>query len=141
MTEGNRHWRPSRTSLIAGAIVVAGFWLSSVSWWFFLLVGIGTFGPGLLREFGVLNDRDDVFAILSNLGSEWTGWTALLLHPLIALPFFGLAWLSRRWPRIAGLLLLALAVFFFRFFGFFDKERMASLLMGKAQEDAFADGS
>jgi len=68
-----------------------------------------------------------VFTVVSNLGQEWTGWAALLLHPLIALPFFGLAWLSRRWPRVAGLLLLALAVFFFRFFELFDRDSLARI--------------
>ena len=62
-----------------------------------------------------------VFAIISNLGPEWTGWAALLLHPLLAAPFFVLAWLSGRWPRIAGVLLLAVSVFFFRFFGLFSE--------------------
>jgi hypothetical protein len=58
-----------------------------------------------------------VFAVLSNIGSEWTGWAALLLHPLLAAPFFVLAWLSRRWPRVSGVLLLAASVFFMRFLG------------------------
>lgn len=66
-----------------------------------------------------------VFAILSNTGSEWTGWTALLLHPLLALPFLVLAWLSKRFPRLAGVLLLAMSVFFVQFFGIFQKENMA----------------
>lgn len=200
-----KRWQPSRTSLAAGASVIAGFWLSSFSWWFFILVGVGAFGPGLLRELGLLNDRDEfqrradqragyhaflttglvatglvaffrsgdrpvqdtqelatlflvflwftwllstfvsywgaqkaslrilnvfgavilAFTLISNLGSEWTGWTALLLHPLIALPFFALAWLSGHWPRIAGLLLLILAVFFFQFFKFFGRDNFS----------------
>jgi hypothetical protein len=190
-------WRPTRTHLIAGALVVAGFWLSSLSWWFFILVGLGALGPGVLRELGWLHDEDEfqrqadhragfhaflctslvafvfvaflrsgeravedtselatfflallwfswflssllsywgaqktaarilvafgsawlVFAVLSNIGSEWTGWAALLLHPLLAAPFFVLAWLSRRWPRVSGVLLLAASVFFMRFLG------------------------
>ena len=60
-----------------------------------------------------------VFTIISNLGSEWTGWAALLLHPLLAVPFFALAWFSRRRPRVTGILLLAVSVFFFQFFGWF----------------------
>ncbi|MBT8484764.1 MAG: hypothetical protein KJO43_04230 [Phycisphaerae bacterium] len=184
-----RRWRPTRTNLLACVLVIAGFMLTEVSWWFLLLVAIGTFGPGLLRECGWLRDRDEfqrradhragyhafvtaglvafllvaffraggtiehphrlatfflallwftwffssllaywgpqktavrvlvafgsvwlVFAIVSNLGSEWTGWAALLMHPLLAAPFFILAWLSARWPRVAGILLLAVAV-------------------------------
>ena len=69
----------------------------------------------ILRVFGsvVL-----VFTIVSNLGPEWTGWAALLLHPLLAAPFFILAWLSGRWPRVSGLLLLSFsALLLFRWFG------------------------
>ena len=46
-------------SLIAGGIVIAGFFLMSVSWWFLLLVGLGTLGPGFLREMGWLHDKDE----------------------------------------------------------------------------------
>ncbi len=185
-------WRPTRTNLIAGGLVIGGFVLTEVNWWFFLLVAAGTFGPGILREIGWLRDKDEfqrqaayragyhaflivglvafvlvaffrsggtmehphrlatfflallwfiwffssllaywgaqktatriliafgsvwfVFAIISNLGPEWTGWAALLLTPLLfAVPFFGLAWLSTRWPRIAAVLLLIAAVGF-----------------------------
>lgn len=202
-----KRWRPTRTSVVAGALVILGFWLASLSWWFLLLVGAGTLGPGLLRELGWLNDRDELqrqadhragyhafltsglvafalvaffrsgerviedthelatlflvllwftwllstlvafwgaqkaaarilfvfgsvvlaFAIVSNLGQEWTGWTALLLHPLIALPFFLLAWLSRRWPRVTGILLLAVSVFFVQFFGFFRRDNFGKI--------------
>ena len=185
-------WRPTRTILVAGAMVIAGFLLTQLSWWFLVLSALGTFGPGILREIGWLCDKDEfqrrahyragyhafltiglvafvlvaffraggtiehphrlatfflallwftwflssllaywgpqktaariliafgsvwlAFAIISNLGSEWTGWAALLLHPLLAAPFFVLAWLSGRWPRVAGILLLTVAVGFF----------------------------
>ena len=187
-----KRWRPTRTNLIAGGLVIAGFLLTEVNWWFFLLVAAGTFGPGVLREMGWLRDKDEfqrqaahragyhafltvglvafllvvffrtggtmehphrlvtfllallwftwffssllaywgaqktaariliafgcvwlVFTIVSNLGPEWTGWAALLLHPLLAAPFFVLAWLSTRWPRVAGILLLTVSVLFF----------------------------
>lgn len=188
-----KRWRPTRTNLIAGGLVIGGFLLTEVNWWFFLLVAAGTFGPGILLEVGWLRDKDEfqrqaahragyhaflivglvafllvaffhsgertirdpqelvtlllallwftwffssllaywgaqktttriliafgsvwlVFAIVSNLGPEWTGWAALLLHPLLAAPFFVLAWLSTRWPRIAGVLLLTVSVLFF----------------------------
>lgn len=61
-----------------------------------------------------------VFTILSNTGSEWTGWKNLGLHTILALPFFFSAWLSTRWPRVTGVLLLAAAIFFGYFFGSFD---------------------
>lgn len=49
----------------------------------------------------------------------------LLLHPLLSLPFFALAWLSRRWPRVAGVLLLGAAAFFVQFFGMFRRDHLA----------------
>ena len=54
-----QRWRPTQTTLVAGAVVIAGFWLTSLSWWFLLLVALGTLGPGLLREIGWLNDKDE----------------------------------------------------------------------------------
>jgi len=203
-------WRPTRTSLIAGGIVIAGFWLSSLSWWFFLLVALGTLGPGILREIGWLHDKDElqrladhragyhafltvgllafflvaffraseltiehterlptlflvllwftwfvssmldywgpqkaaawilrvfgsvvlVFTIVSNLGSEWTGWTALLLSPLLAAPFFVLAWLAGRWPRVSGILLLIVSGCMFWFFGWFRSNALALITQG-----------
>ncbi len=195
--EARERWRPTRTNLVAGGIVIVGFLLTSLSWWFFLLVAVGTFGPGVLREIGWLRDKDEfqrrsdhragyhaflivglvafvlvaffrsgertiehtdrlatlflallwftwllssllaywgpqkatawtlrvfgsvvlVFTIISNLGSEWTGWAALLLHPLLASPFFGLAWLAGRRPRVSGILLLAVFGAFLVLFG------------------------
>lgn len=200
-----KRWLPSPTSLLAASLVVAGFLLTSLSWWFLLLAAVGTLGPSILRELGALHDQDEyqrltayragyhayltgglvafvlvafvrsaertfaypqelatlllvvmwftwllsslfaywgvqtaafrillgfggawlLFAILSNTGSEWTGWTALLLHPLLAAPFFALAWASRRWPRVAGATLLILAAFFVQFLGFFRRDNLA----------------
>ncbi len=194
--EATERWRPTRTSLVAGGIAITGFLLTSLSWWFFLLVALGTLGPGILRELGWLRDKDEfqrradhragyhafltaglvafalvaffrsgertienthrlatlflallwftwllsslltywgpqkaaarilyvfgsvwlVFAIITNLGPEWTGWAALLLSPLLAVPFFVLARLSSRRPRVAGILLLAASVLFFLLF-------------------------
>ncbi len=52
-------WRPSPASTIAGVCVIAGLLLSQVNWWFLLLAGVGAFGPGALREFGLLRDQDE----------------------------------------------------------------------------------
>lgn len=194
--ETRERWRPTRTTLVAGGLVVAGLVLTGVSWWFLLLAAAGTLGPGLLRELGWLRDKDEfqrradhragyhaflaagfvafllvaffrsgertiehthrlatlflsllwftwllssllaywgaqrasvwmlrifgtvvlVFTIVSNLGPEWTGWAALLLHPLLAAPFFLLAWAAARWPRVAGVLLLAVSAYFVHLF-------------------------
>ena len=57
--ETRTRWHPTRTSLIAGGLVIAGFLLTEVNWWFFLLAAAGTFGPGILREVGWLRDKDE----------------------------------------------------------------------------------
>lgn len=199
-----KHWQPSTRVLVAGGLILTGFLLSGLSWWFFLLVGAGLFGPGLLREMGWLEDKDEfqrsadyragyhaflatgitatilvaffrsghrnvgppqelatlflallcftwifssllaywgvqktasrilygfgcawlVFAIVSNIGNEWTGWGALFFQPLITLPFFALGWLAGRWPRLTGVLLIAAAIFFVWFFGMFGKSHL-----------------
>jgi hypothetical protein len=71
-----------------------------------------------------------VFTIVSNLGSEWTGWAALLLHPLLTLPFFALAWLSYRWPRFTGILLLVASIFFTQLFGVFRSSDLGLVTRG-----------
>ena len=210
MIEKERRFQPTMTTFVAGGLVVAGFSLASLSWWFVLLAALGTFGPGILRELGWLRDKDEfqiqaarragyhaflacglmafvlvaflrsgersvqdaeefptlflavlwfswflsslvdfwgpqkmairiltafgsawlIFSIVSNLGSEWTGWSALLLHPLLTLPFFAMAWLSARWPRVAGILLLAVALVFVQFFGFFRSSNLGLVTQG-----------
>ena len=50
-------WRPTRTNVVAGALVIVGFALTGLSWWYLLLVALGTIGPGVLREVGLLDDR------------------------------------------------------------------------------------
>ena len=205
-----KRWRPTRTNLVAGSMVVAGFMLVSLSWWFLLLAALGTFAPGVLREMGWLRDKDEfqlqaarragyhafltsglvafvlvaffrsgervvedpeelatlflavlwctwffsmlldfwgpqkavhrvliafgscwlLFTIASNVGSEWTGWAALLLHPLLTLPFFAMASLSLRWPRITGILLLTISIFFMQFFGFFRNNNLGLVTQG-----------
>jgi len=189
MAEGGRSWRPTKVSLVAGAIVTAGVLLTGLNWAWVALVGVGAFGPGLLRELGWLRDKDEFqlaaarragyhgflaaglvgFALiahyrtrqgvpadpgppvelvvsvlwfiwlLSSLLSYWgavrtaqrlllifgTAWGLFaladgfsdglvsgIMHLSVVVPFFVLSWLAGRAPRIAGLLLLAAAVFF-----------------------------
>lgn len=182
---------------VSGVLVLLGFLLpgreGTPSWWAVLLVGLGTFGPGLLRELGWLHDLDEFqqqaarragyhaflagglsaflwiafvrsgprqlkspeelatfFAavlwftwMLSSLVSYWGArktaervlllyggaWLlfnilgnlrqplALFMQCLLTVPFFGGAWLARRWPRPAGVLLLAASAFFLVFLG------------------------
>ncbi|MBL8824427.1 MAG: hypothetical protein JNJ77_17705 [Planctomycetia bacterium] len=65
------------------------------------------------------------FVIAANTGNEWTGWTSLFMHTLLIIPFFGLAWMAHRWPRLAGLLLLIVAGFLTYFLGFFRSDHLA----------------
>ncbi len=203
-------YRPQWVTLIASGLIVIGLLMTSVSWWFLLLCAAGIFGPGLLREAGVLHDQDElqllaayragyhayiaaglmatilvilfrssketidsaqelatlflallsftwflswlisywgpqkaasrilfcfgsawfVFAILSNTGKEWTGWTALLLHPLLSVPFFLLGWSAKSWPRLTGLLLVGSAIGFAWFFGMFRVDHRALVNKG-----------
>ena len=52
-------WRPTKATLIAAALIILGLVLMDISWGFFILVGLGILGPGLLREFGWLKDQDE----------------------------------------------------------------------------------
>jgi hypothetical protein len=182
-------WRPSPATLIAGGVVLLGFVLAQwYRWGFIAMIGVGTFGPGILRELGWLRDQDEfqrgaahragyhafivtglaaflIYAytrsggtlkqaeelslvyiallwftwMFSSLFSYWgphkTAFRVLLtfgcvwgvfniisdLHDPVAMamqllvttaPFFILAYVSRRSPRVAGGLLIALSAFF-----------------------------
>lgn len=192
--------RPAAATLVGVALVVLGFLLAQIDWRFLTLAALGTFGPGILREWGWIRDKDEfqmrsvhqagyhaylaggltafvlvgmiraagegvaqagelvtvllavmwftwllsslhgylgpektvsrilfifgsvwlVFNIIANLGSEYQGMVALLMQSLLAVPFFLLGWVARRWPSIAGVLLLGAAGFFFWFFGLYE---------------------
>ena len=198
-SKSRRWWRPSPTGLIAGGLVIAGFALTAIDWGFLALVGLGTFGPGIMREMGWLRDKDEfqlkaarragyhgflaaglvaflltayyrshetltgdpgppvelalavlwftwllssllsywgarrmatrillifggvwlVFVVASSFDESSFSLPGLLMQSLVTLPFFGMAWLARRWPRVTGLILLGFSVFFFWFFGLY----------------------
>lgn len=182
-------WKPSPATLIGGVVVVLGILLAQYAHWGFLaLVGVGAFGPGILRELGWLGDQDEfqrraahragyhafivtglvafsiyaytrsggsledatelslvyiallcftwmfsslfaywgprrtAFQILIGFGCVWgvfnilgnlTSPIGMLMQLLVTTaPFFVLAFASRRWPRVAGGLLVALSLFF-----------------------------
>lgn len=194
---------------IAGALVLLGFLLAGAEgrpgWWFILLTGLGTFGPGLLRELGWLKDKDEfqlqaarragyhaflaaglisflwiafirsgprhlknpeelatffaallwftwmlsslvnywgarktAFRVLLLYGGAWllfnildhlTSPVALFMQCLLTVPFFACAWLSRRWPRLTGGLLLASSALFFVFIGRIHQQRNFGLVV------------
>jgi hypothetical protein len=200
-------WRPSKTTLVAGALIVLGIVLTDVSWGFVFLVGLGMLGPGLLRELGWLKDQDEfqrqaarragyhaflatgliafllegvlrtgghgihdpeevvdtllcvlwftwvlssllaywgprrtartilvtfgifwfIFAVADSLGSL----VGFIMNGIIAVPFFVLAWASGRWPKAAGVLLLAAATYFFWRFGLYRIFGPTPLEMGR----------
>ncbi|MDO9171031.1 MAG: hypothetical protein Q7W29_04275 [bacterium] len=57
------------------------------------------------------------------VADSWQQPLGLLMHSLVAAPFFLLAALARRWPRIAGALLVGAGVFFYVFFDFYSDQR------------------
>jgi hypothetical protein len=189
-------WQPTRGTLAGAVLVIGGISLTSIDWRFLVLTALGTFGPGILREMGLLNDQDEfqreasrraayhafllaglvaflmvtynrsvetiayqadeavelILAVLwftwffSSILSYWgpaktvtrllvafglfwflfvfashiTEPMALLMESLVVLPFFILAWLAKRWPRIAGTILLLVAMFCFYLFRLYE---------------------
>lgn len=187
----------SKSGLIAGAFVFLGILLSvTIDMRFLIITGMGAFGPGFLRELGILKDQDEfarlatyragyiasliagsvailliaflqagsveligeslalaiilsiiwlvtiftsikkfwgvqraVFRILITFGTFWFVFVILshiqepitfLMESLVVLPFFALAWLSLRWPRLAGVLIIAVAIACFFLFRIYD---------------------
>lgn len=213
-------WRPAPGTIAGGILFIAGLLLTEVSWRFLYLSAAGTFGPGILREFGLLRDQDEfqrranrragyhaflatglvafliyghyraggsqlgepeaivsmllsllwftwllsslvaywgphrmartilyafglvwlVFAILSNSGPEYMGPMGIIKHSLLALPFLLLAFLSKKWPRISGIFLIAASGFFFYFFGLYEIFGPEPLAKGRGEVIIFFFG-
>ncbi len=213
-------WRPARGTIAGGILFVAGLLLTGISWRFLYLSAAGTFGPGILRELGLLRDQDEfqrraarkagyhaflttglvafliighyraggsqigepeaivsmllsllwftwllssllaywgphrtartilyafgfvwlIFAIMSNIGSEYRGPLGIIMHAILALPFLILAFLSKKWPRVIGVLLIAASVFFFRFFGLYEIFGAEPLAKGRGEVIIFFFG-
>ena len=73
-------WRPTPAQLIAGALVVGGVLLTAVNWGFLTLVAAGAFGPGVLRELGILRDQDE----FQRRAAHRAGYHAYLAGGLLA---------------------------------------------------------
>jgi hypothetical protein len=188
-------WRPTPLGLGASIFVISGFLLCDIHWGFLALTALGTFGPGILRELGIVKDQDEfqrraarragyhayliggfitfllvtyfrmtepqilnpgelievilvilwftwllssllsywgarksatrilisfgivwlIFNVISNIGLS----LALIMQSLLAVPFFALAFVARRWRRVGGILLILASAFFFHFFKMF----------------------
>jgi len=61
MAESSSLWhrRPAVATLVGAVLVILGFLLTSVDWRFLALSALGTFGPGILREWGWVKDKDE----------------------------------------------------------------------------------
>jgi len=56
-----KQWQPNATTWLAGSLVISGSVLAVLfGAWFLLLVAVGAFGPGVLREAGWLRDKDEL---------------------------------------------------------------------------------
>ncbi len=60
-----------------------------------------------------------IFWLLFNVVGNLNSLSALVMQCLLAVPFFALAFAARRWPKVAGVLLIAASGFFFYFFGLY----------------------
>ncbi len=61
MAESFSPWRrrPAPATLVGAVLVILGFLLTEVDWRFLALCALGTFGPGILREWGWVKDKDE----------------------------------------------------------------------------------
>jgi len=85
-------WRPSAATRIAAVGVLAGFLLSAIDWGFLALVALAAFLPGVLREIGVLRDKDE----FQMEAARRAGYHAYLAGGLLT--FLLVAWLRSREP-------------------------------------------
>lgn len=90
--------------------ILAILWFTWFLSWLLAFWGPGRGARTLLIAFGCVWL---IFNVAGNLDSP----IALLMQSLLALPFFALAGLSLRWPRLAGLLLLGATAYFAHLFG------------------------
>jgi hypothetical protein len=213
-------WRPAPGTIAGGILFITGLLLTGISWKFLSISVVGTFGPGILREFGLLRDQDEfqrratrragyhaflatgfvaflivayyraggaglgepeaivsmllsllwftwllsslvaywgphrmartilyafglvwlAFAILSNSGAEYMGPMAIIMQSLVAVPFLALAIISKRWPRVSGILLVAASAFFFYLFRLYRIFGPEPLKMGRGEVIIFFFG-
>lgn len=124
-------WRPTPVGLVAGALVIGGFWLTALSWGYLAVVAAGVFGPGLLREMGILRDQDE----FQRRAAHRAGYHAYLAGGLLA--FLLVAYLrsgERYLEQPEELATVFLAVLWFTWFlssliGFWGRRRTAFLVL------------
>ncbi|MFO0788681.1 MAG: hypothetical protein U0805_04430 [Pirellulales bacterium] len=103
-------WPFSAATIVAAALVLAGFLLTSVNWWFLMLSAAGAFGPGLLRELGILHDKDE----FQRQAAYRAGYHAFLTAGIVAITlvaFFRSGEREVRLPQELATLFLAILWF------------------------------
>jgi hypothetical protein len=110
-----KRWKPAPVGLIAGILVLAGFLLVELDWGFIVLVGLGAFGPGILRERGWLRDKDE-FQLEAARRAGYHGFLATGLLAFLLTAYYRRHPDLVAWPGNPVELLLGMAVFFTVFF-------------------------
>ncbi len=88
-----------------------------VMWFTWLLSSLFAFWGRVRTAVTILIIFGGVWLLFNLLGNAARGgFLATLMQSLLAMPFFLAALLARYWPRVAGVLLLVAAVYFFGLF-------------------------
>ena len=86
--------RPPVATLIASALVITGFLLTGIDWGFIAISAVAMFTPGILRELGILRDKDE-FQLEA---ARRAGYHAYLAGGLFA--FLMIAWFRSTEPVV-----------------------------------------
>lgn len=90
-----------------------------VMWFTWLLSSLFSYWGAVRTASRILMIFGIVWLIFNILAGEGN-WKVSFMQSLLAVPFFLLAWIAKRWTLVAGILLMALSFFFFSFFGLQD---------------------
>lgn len=124
-------WRPTPVGAIAGTMVIAGLVLTQLaSWWFLALAAAGAFGPGLLREMGLLHDQDE----FQQRAARRAGYHAYLVTGAILFLVYAYTRAGNAIPspeELSGfyLSLLAFAWMFSSLFSYWGARRTAFIIL------------
>lgn len=78
--------RPAPATLVGAGLVILGFVLAEIDWRFLAVSALGTFGPGILRELGWVNDKDE----FQMRAAHKAGYHAFLAGGLVAFVLVGI---------------------------------------------------
>ena len=87
-----------------------------VMWFTWLLSSLFSFWGAAKTANRILLIFGGVWLLFNILSGEGN-WKTSFMQSMLALPFFLMALLGKRWPKVAGGLLVGISVFFFKFFG------------------------